>query len=326
LSDLFDEPYFAAATAPPRLPESHAEKNLREVLANQAFKTVSETVKRWNAALRTEVRAVTALKLTDDSGRMSASVPVSVVDGMPKSLAEATSSVEPWQWWLILNRPALEQTDRGLKLVVDEWDLLNRHISDISQHADAVHNSRNLVASILTRSIEKSLLERFGKIEEDILGAYWIHASKIQLYWMPLAVFAPLFDVSLSTLTTVVLCHELVHAYTHRGLDIDGTTWQTHDFVNTDVFVKEGLAQYYTERVMHELQTRLPDGLETFQKKTSHQAAPYTAYKNWLGKEKQPTPEVARLAMLEFRNANPPKIKHEEFKATLARAQTQIGR
>ncbi len=324
MSDLFDEPYFAAATAPPRLPETQAEKRLREVLTKHAFKIVSDTVKRWNAPLRTEVRAVTALKLTDDSNRISTSVPVAVVDGLPKSLAEATSNFEAWQWWLILHRPALEQADRGLKLLVDEWDLLNQHISDVSQHADAVRDSRNLVATILTQSVEKALLERFGQIEEDVLGAYWIRASKIQIYWMPLAIFAPVFGVSLATLTAVVLCHELAHAYTHRGVDIDGTFWQTDRFIQTDTYVKEGLAQYYTERVMRGLRTRLPDGLDTFLAKTSKQSAPYTAYQDWLGETKQPSPEATRLAMLEFRNAQPPVFERQNFLERLKSAQAQI--
>lgn len=324
MGDLFDEPYYAAVAAPARLPQTQAEKRLSDVLTRQAFDIVSDTVKRWNTPLRAEVRAVTALKLTDDSGRMTASVPVAVIDGMPRSLADATSGFEAWQWWLILNRPALEQAEQGLKLVVDQWDLLTRHLDDVSKDLKAVGTSRALIANILRRSVEKDLLERFGEIEEDILGAYWIHASKIQLYWMPLAIFAPLLGVSLATLTVVVLCHELVHAYTHRGVDIDGFSWPTDRFIRTDTYVKEGLAQYYTERIMHDLRTRLPDGLDTFLEKTSKQSAPYTAYKNWLGDKGQPSPEATRLAMLEFRNASPAVFEHQKFLDRLKLAQGQI--
>ena len=324
MSDLFNEAYYAAASAPARLPESQAESRLRQVLNDEAFDIVSETVKRWNDTLRKQVRAVTALKLADDSGRTTSNVPVAVVDGLPNLLADATKEIETWQWWLVLHRPTLEQADRGLKLIDDQKDLLSNHISDVSTRMGAVWLSRAFIADILKRSVDENLLMRFKKIEEDILGAYWINASKIQIYWMPLAIFAPLLRVSLSTLTVAVLCHELVHAYSHRGVDIDGAYWPTDCFMKTNTYVKEGLAQYYTEQIMRSLGARLPDGLATFLAKTSKQSAPYTAYQNWLSNNNQPSPEAARLAMLEFRNSKPPVFDHEQFKEMLKLAQAQI--
>jgi hypothetical protein len=324
MSDLFNEAYYAAASAPTRLPESKAESRLRQVLTTEAFDVVSETVKRWNVPLRSEVRAVTALKLADDSGRTTANIPVAVIDGMPNPLAEATSDLELWQWWLVLHRPALEQADQGLKLIVDQKDVLSQFVSDVPSRIDSISLSRAFIDDILKHSIDEDILERFKKIEEDIFGAYWIHASKIQLYWMPLAIFASLFRVSLSTLTAAVLCHELVHAYSHRGVDIDGSSWSTDCFIRTDIFVKEGLAQYYTEQIMRALGARLPDGLATFLAKTSKQSAPYTTYQNWLSDKKQPSPEAVRLAMLEFRNSEPPIFGHDEFQRILKSAQARI--
>jgi hypothetical protein len=324
VSDLFDEPYYAATAAPPQLPSSQAETRLRQVLASSTFEVVSDTVKRWNATLRAEVRAVTALKFTDDTGRVAATAPVAVVDGMPKPLAEATNELETWQWWLVLHRPALEQADRGLKLIGDQREMLAQQLGDISTRMEAVGISRSFISEILQHSVEKNILERFGKIEEDILGAYWIHASRIQIYWMPLAIFAPILGVSVATLTVAVLCHELVHAYTHRGIDIDGGSWQTDRFIKADTYVKEGLAQYYTEQVMRVLGARLPDGLATFLAKTEKQSIPYRTYQDWLGAKKQPSPEATRLAMLEFRNADPPVFDHDKFLEKLKLAQAQI--
>src|SRR5207302_1429833 len=102
------------------------------------FRSVSDTVKRWNAPLRAEVRAVTALKFTDEAGRVAATAPVSVIDGIPRSLAEATNGVETWQWWLVLHRPALQQADGGLKLIADQREMLTRQLGDISDRIDAV--------------------------------------------------------------------------------------------------------------------------------------------------------------------------------------------
>jgi hypothetical protein len=181
-----------------------------------------------------------------------------------------------------------------------------------------------LIQNILKHSTERTIFERFKKIEEDVFGAYWILASKIHLYWMPLALFAPILSVPLSTLATAVLCHELVHAYTHRGVDTNGESWATNHFIKTDIYVKEGLAQYYTEQIMQNTRDRLPDGLDTFLKKTSRQSPPYSSYQNWLGDKKQPNPETVRLAMLQFRNSNPPAHDHKKFSDLLHSAQVQI--
>jgi hypothetical protein len=324
MSDLFTEKYYEAARAPRQLPESHSESRLRQVLSGDTLQVVRDAVERWNAPLREAVRSATALKFADGLGRVVANVSVDVVDGMPRPLADATHDVEPWQWWLVLHRPALEQANQGLKLIIDEKDMLANHLADVSARIGAMEVSRGFIAEILARSVEKDILDRFQKIKEDVLGAYWIHASRIQLYWMPLAVFAPLLRVSLATLTVVVLCHEFVHAYTHRGIDLNADSWRTNHFIDTDTYVKEGLAQYYTEQIMRGLGARLPDGLTTFLAKTARQSAPYTTYQNWLGDMKQPSPEATRLAMLEFRNAEPALLEHDKFVELLRSAQARL--
>jgi hypothetical protein len=270
-------PYYSAAkTAPKRLPESAAEDRLRQVLTDDNCQIVSDAVDRWNVPLREEVRSITALKL-----KVGTNVSIDVVDGMPGPLAKAVSDFEPWQWWLVLNRPALEQADQGLKLVIENSEMLANYLPDTSKGVEAIGVSRAFISEILTRSVEKEILDRFRTINEDVLGAYWIYPSKIQIYWMPLAIFAPLLRVPLVTLTVAVLCHELVHAYTHRGADLNRQSWPTDLFIATDTYVKEGLAQYYTEKIMKELGGRLPDALAVFLAKTARQASPYTTKIGW---------------------------------------------
>lgn len=324
MTDLFREPHYAAASAPSRLQESEAEWRLRDVLTAQARDVVSGTVKRWNSVLRTEVRAATALKLSDDNGQTT--VPVTVIDGIPTALAEVTDQIDAWRWWLALHRPALERTREGLQFMLEQADVLADHLGETAESMEGVATSLALIQSILKQPAEADIFDRFKMIEEDVFGAYWISASKIQIYWMPLAIFAPLFGVSLSTLTISVLCHELVHAYTHRGVDTSGDSWSTDHFIQTDLHVTEGLAQYYTEHILQHLGGHVPDGLDTFLKKTSKQAAPYTTYQNWLGQGKQPSPEAVRLAMLEFRNAKPAVFEHEYFVTLLHSAQDQLSR
>jgi hypothetical protein len=325
MNELFHEPYYAGAKAPPRLPETRAERRLKQVLTQSSKTIVAETVNRWNKPLRDAVRAATALKFTHDSGRVAATVSVEVIDGMPAPLAEGVVDIEPWQWWLVLNRPALMRSDQGLKLIEDHKNMLDNYLGDIAKEVDAIGTSRTFIAKLLGHSVEEDLLARFKSIEQDILGAYWIHASKIQIYWMPLTIFASVLNVDLGTLTICVLCHELVHAYTHRGIDLNRLSWETGQFISTDIYVKEGLAQYYTEHVMRGLVARLPDGLTTFLAKTERQSPPYNAYQDWLGTDRKPSLEATRLAMLEIRNTRPPFFDHESFKKRLISAQAQTS-
>ena len=113
--------------------------------------------------------------------------------------------------------------------------------------------------------------------------------------------------------------------YSHRGIDLNNKTWDTDHFIRTNVFVKEGLAQYYTEQIMRGLGARLPDGLDAFRKKTTRQSLPYTTYQNWLAPNQQPSPEATRLAMIEFRNATPQIYDHEAFVGRLKSAQAQLS-
>jgi hypothetical protein len=83
---------------------------------------------------------------------------------------------------LALNRPALERADEGLALIEDQEVLLSEHIPDVPTRLGGIDLARSLIYDIIQKSIDDDLVGRFGKIEEDVLGAYWINASRIQLY------------------------------------------------------------------------------------------------------------------------------------------------
>jgi len=94
MRDLFCDAYYAAAAAPRRLPLSEAEQRLKNVLAPGTLDVVSETVKRWNAPLRAEVRAVTALKLKGITFPLSRNVCIPSSATVRSNSAYASSSVE----------------------------------------------------------------------------------------------------------------------------------------------------------------------------------------------------------------------------------------
>jgi hypothetical protein len=93
------------------------------------------------------------------------------------------------------------------------------------------------------------LLRQFGNIREDVLGAYFFHLRFVNLYWMAIGFIAGVLNLPVEALTVVVAAHELAHAYSHLGKDIDGVRWNTQTFSETELGIVEGLAQYYTEIV-----------------------------------------------------------------------------
>ena len=154
MSGLIGDPYYVASAAPRYLPKSRAEERLRNVLAEETRDVVSETVKRWNAPLRAEVRAVTALKLPDEFGRPSVTIHVAVTDGMPKPLADQTNDFTEWQWWLVLQRRSLKQAIEGLDLLVKNKDMLAKGLDNLEMPFDSVSTSRIFIERILKHSVE----------------------------------------------------------------------------------------------------------------------------------------------------------------------------
>ena len=113
------------------------------------------------------------------------------------------------------------------------------------------------------------------EVNEDVLGVYryklpsrfrpedpW--SGSIELYWGVIGVVAAATGVTIEALTVVVLAHELAHAYTHLGADIDGRRWASTDFRDSAHPLKEGLAQYYTYRVLDRLRVRMPEAFCRF--------------------------------------------------------------
>ena len=140
----------------------------------------------------------------------------------------------------------------------------------------------------------------------DILGHYSPHWEVrhccIHLYWVLIGKWSQLLGVSVEDLTVVVLAHELAHAFTHVGLDIDGRRWEFDDFINADRELKEGLAQYYTARVLQRWD-QLEDAYHAYQRLLPGQPSPYQVHREWLDCF---TPEEVRTAFLRVRRSDSP--------------------
>jgi hypothetical protein len=128
--------------------------------------------------------------------------------------------------------------------------------------------------------------------------------------------------VSLESLTVITLSHELAHAYTHLGYDSDDEQWNLNDFGRANIFIKEGLAQFYTEEVCKNMILE-PELLRTFYQKRELQPEPYKDYAAWgVGNKKRS--EILRSAMIHTRTHH--IIKYEEFLDAVTNAEKSFRR
>jgi hypothetical protein len=101
-------------------------------------------------------------------------------------------------------------------------------------------------------------LKRVLLVSEDFLGVYEydakdlfedqraVNRATIRLYWGVIGLVSQWLGCAVEDLAVVVLTHELAHAYTQLGADIEGRRWAAPAFARSETALKEGLAQYYT--------------------------------------------------------------------------------
>jgi len=293
--------YYAADELPKRREDSLEERMIRQILQElegDVEERVRLTYRKYNSIIREHLRADTALKLSRDGNRTS--IPVEVLGGIPLSLNLIIRDISKEMLWLVTNRSLLENTQTGLAAVAGK-------VPDFSQALGLQNNSDKANLEQCSRLIEEflekikslKLPERILTIDEDVLGAYFFRKSTVQIYWMPIGIFAALTGISIELLTYVVLAHELAHAYTHLGTDIDGIKWDTDSFARTDKYIVEGLAQFYTALLCERQEFQMRGLSQAFNELLKMQSPCYTEFRNW---EKTNAAEVVRYSMIMTRS------------------------
>ena len=120
-------------------------------------------------------------------------------------------------------------------------------------------------------------------------------SATIKLYWAVIAIYSALIGCRSEALAIKVLTHEYAHAYTHLGADSDGNRWNTDDFDRLDPKLKEGLAQYYTDRVLNRFSREYPESVMAFNKLLEYQPDEYREHLSW--KNRNILPEKIRDAI-----------------------------
>jgi len=283
--------------------DSPVESKIRHLLTSQKVdvkKRVENTCKQANLAIREYLRSETALKLSQPERRQT--VPYQVVDGIPLLLASKLEKLPDTILLLFMQKRQLLKTGITALEFIDEYfseimKLLGREGSD---DFDALEASAQFIDEFLSKLNTFKLPDILIKeIEEDILGAYYFHVPKIEIYWMPIGLVAGMLDVTVEDLSFVILAHELAHAYTHLGQDIDGVRWETEAFAQSSTMIVEGLAQFYTESICKKCRQR--SVLDAFEKLLAQQSKPYTHFKEW---KKENAAEIVRFSMISARTRN----------------------
>jgi len=303
---------------------------------------VRRAKERFNERIRETMRRETRLSLhrKNGDGRDKrddvVQVPIDIEPGLPEALIPADKQTIEDQYHLaILLGPHREK----LTALRDSGKAVAEHLLPILREdakARALLSGNELLvktasdyADFLLRSLNDFRLADFIlRLDSDVLGEYRYRVHKgyddpkprIRLYWGVIGLVAQDLGISLEGLTGVVLAHELAHAYTHVGSDADDRYWSSDLFTQSDLELKEGLAQYYTMRVCERNKESRPGLLNAFGELLRHQTAAYTVHKDW----KSATSEHVRLAMLETRRTLR-KGTLKEFEVRLQTANDQLA-
>ena len=280
-------------------------------------------------ALRTECRLV--MRGTDEADERGtlAQVPVEVAAGYPEVLKTITFA-DDLQHVLLLTRyrQPLSDTASGATELIrlhNELRRLPRADDWVPETDQAIRETRDWALEMLSRLEKHDPVGTVLAVNEDILGSYSydatcrdefaVNRATIRLYWGVIGLVSEWLGCTVEDLTVVVLAHELAHAYTQLGADIEGRRWPSRNFAAAEVDLKEGLAQYYTVRALDRLQTRFPSAMGAFGMLLKKQSAAYHRFEPW---DTSHSPKAVRRAMIEVRRWNEGKLA--EFETRLEKA------
>jgi hypothetical protein len=287
-------------------------------------------------ALRAECRLFLRTREDTEQNRPGAQVPIEVEAGYPLVLKKVAFPND-FEHILLLGRYRLplEQACTGASGLVplrerlsclpqpDEWTSVSG--SDLLIVA-------NWAAALLRVLDEHDPLKTVLSMSEDILGVYEVDAralfadehvanrATIKLYCGVIGLLSQWIGCSVEDLAVVVLTHELAHAYTQLGAGIEGRRWAVASFMKAESALKEGLAQYYTDRVLHRLERRFGGALKIFLKLLPNQPEAYRSHQPWM---QSSSPEAVRRALLEVRRRNERGLA--DFNRRLKIAQTELS-
>ena len=292
---------------------------------------VRRALKQWNNVIRDCLRNEMGLRLT--VGEEAQAVPLRVVDGMPAAFGDLLSSLDPTVWGFLLRMRVLENTLEGLRFTEKDYPmLLIRPAGSLPPLPQKVSEARSFIEGFVVWLKKQEVQEHIKRIHQDILGAYFFRVPEISVYWMVIGIMSGVLGVPVDALAIVVATHELAHAYSHLGRDIDGSRWETEAFAKADLAIAEGIAQFYTEVICRRLQDRFPAAENAYRALLEYQSGPYRIHEAWANpklksenrKNADRAGEVVRSCMIEGRKTS--ITSYSVFESKLLASHARLGK
>ncbi|OGT84025.1 MAG: hypothetical protein A3H91_10605 [Gammaproteobacteria bacterium RIFCSPLOWO2_02_FULL_61_13] len=297
--------------------QSRAIATIKPLIPADSKERVERAVRQFNQKVREGIRAETGLRLSGEDGK--GSVSIRIVDGFPTEVAKLIDRHQDQTLWrLIMAQPKLGGAIEGLGVLIEHWDEFERwlELPEVAKGSKPQLVRAAQVADAMQKlAVARKVFDEIKQIEVDILGLYRLGDSSVDIYWMAHALIAAMLEVRIEDLSVVTLAHELAHAYTHVGRDIDGVAWGNEAFASSAIEVKEGLAQTYAAAVSGKLLNRAPGVVEAYEQLLKHQSEPYRVHLDWLKEQGAKRAEVVRFAMLRARRME--KVDHVQWQALL---------
>jgi hypothetical protein len=283
-------------------------------------------------ALRTETRLMMRTPEEGGGNRYRAQVPVEVSPGYPLVL-ETLTFHDDLEGIMLLGRyrnilDLARMGATGLVRLREELARKPKTEGWVQITENELCSTANWASALLRRLDQQDPLKTVLAVREDFLGVYEydtrqryidefeVNRAVIRIYWGVIGLVSEWMGCTVEDLAIVVLTHELAHAYTQLGADIEGRRWPAAKFGEAESGLKEGLAQYYTERVLRRLERRFGGALKVYEAMLPGQPDAYRTHVSWI---ERLSPEAVRRAMLEVRRWQEGKLA--DFSKRLEEAQ-----
>lgn len=287
--------------------QMHAQMAWQSALSSvntDAKNQVIQAKDKWNSRVRELLRNETGLKFlrnefveikqqepetknqppADESMKKA---PIKIVDGFPPPLARYFEDIMS-DADILLRHQDFARAKTTLDFAETNFERLLQYSRNNTSYVtlQELKDVSGFLDGLVICADRFNLIDRILRIDEDCLGAYFYRRPEIHIYWLPIAILAqssPLADIE--SLTFIILAHELAHAYTHQGKDIDGNDWNTEHFAHCDTIIVEGIAQYYTLQLCKRMRSQSSRFEKTFNWMLEKQSEPYTRFGKWIEKD-----------------------------------------
>ncbi len=250
---------------------------------------VERVYKNWNNKTREFLKSQMAfnLKSTNELDKQGA-ISIKVTDEVPPSLWELFKKHDYIIWELIFNSSKINKTIQGLGFfnkIYNDIHNINKEKYNVETFLplqtskETIHQLKDEFSSILDFINSLNILKDLRE-GGDVFGSYNIKTKEVKLYWLTIGLYAISKGYPIELVTLVILSHELAHGYSHIGYDIDGANWNDNDFMNTDLAVVEGIAEYYSREFCKSLDRR--DLFDVYEELLREAPIEYTKYTEWI--------------------------------------------